>query len=60
MSSEVVESTVQEVLEEVVTALGLKGEVEVDRDGDRAPQPRTSAPPRPPRQRRKKKTGRRR
>jgi len=29
-------------------------------DGDRAPQPRTSAPPRPPRQRRKKKTGRRR
>ena len=29
-----VESTVQEVLEEVVTALGLKGEVEVDRDGD--------------------------
>ena len=34
MSSDVVESTVQEVLEEVVTALGLKGEVEVDRDGD--------------------------
>jgi YidC/Oxa1 family membrane protein insertase len=29
-------------------------------DGDGAPQPRTSAPPRPPRQRRKKKTGRRR
>ena len=34
MSADVVESTVQEVLEEVVTALGLKGEVEVDRDGD--------------------------
>ena len=34
MSEDVVESTVQEVLEEVVTALGLKGEVEVDRDGD--------------------------
>jgi spoIIIJ-associated protein len=34
MSSDVVESTVHEVLEEVVTALGLKGEVEVDRDGD--------------------------
>ena len=34
MSSDVVESTVQEVLEEVVTALGLKGEVEVGRDGD--------------------------
>ena len=29
-------------------------------DGDGAPQPRTSAQPRPPRQRRKKKTGRRR
>src|SRR3954463_15242292 len=34
MSSDVVESTVQEVLEEVVTALGLKGEVEVERDGE--------------------------
>jgi spoIIIJ-associated protein len=34
MSEDVVESTVQEVLEEVVTALGLKGAVEVDRDGD--------------------------
>jgi spoIIIJ-associated protein len=34
MSEDVVESTVQEVLEEVVTGLGLKGEVEVDRDGD--------------------------
>ena len=34
MSADGVESTVQEVLEEVVTALGLKGEVEVDRDGE--------------------------
>ena len=34
MSEDVVESTVQEVLEEVVAALGLKGAVEVDRDGD--------------------------
>ena len=34
MSEDVVESTVQEVLEEVVAGLGLKGEVDVDRDGD--------------------------
>ena len=34
MTEDVVESTVQEVLEEVVTALGLQGAVEVDRDGD--------------------------
>jgi spoIIIJ-associated protein len=31
---DVVESTVQEVLEEIVAALGLRGEVEVDRDGE--------------------------
>jgi spoIIIJ-associated protein len=34
MPDGVVESTVQEVLEEVVTALGLKGSVEVERDGE--------------------------
>ena len=34
MREDVVEGTVQEVLEEVVTALGLEGAVEVDRDGD--------------------------
>jgi spoIIIJ-associated protein len=34
MSDGVVEGTVQEVLEEVVQALGLRGSVEVERDGD--------------------------
>lgn len=34
MPDRVVETTVQEVLEEVVTALGLKGSIEVERDGD--------------------------
>jgi spoIIIJ-associated protein len=34
MSDGVVEGTVQEVLEEVVQALGLRGSIEVERDGD--------------------------